>query len=566
MVGPVAEGRGQRHRSRAADRALRAALHAAGCDPPHDGRRVAVRTDVAGRTPAARHRWRSPTRTPTRRPPTDGDVLEVRGDVGWTAWISCAAHLPWGQPDDQRPDEAYSLTYTWPELEHELEILGHARLTIVAHVVGADRVPLGEALRRLPRRRVVARQSQPAEPGAPERRRRTARRSSPANAYEITLDLEATSWTFEAGHRIRLDLAGTDWPNVWTPPEPVTLTIDRAATTLTLPVLDGPSPAEGAPTFAPPRRRGRAATPCRTAGTTGSTGASSTMSRPQETRAVVSQLRRLPGDGRCGVVRGTVRRGGHGPARRSRDRVRARCGDVRDAMAGGDLRRRASRSISRATATRTGCASTSASPKTGTSAGTGRGIGRSPATCSRRSAGRALDTRNPGALAGVTVLMGYPAYQSTSEASASGEAGQVLAEQDEPDARGRVEQEVRDHERPRPAQAEERDAEEDAHGQVAREPSPPLIQVVRGAQQRARRDGGERAPRQLPQPGDQVPEDDDLFEQRRLRRRSTAGPARSTSGRAAAPARRTGSRRARPLRSRTPDPPRPTTAKNAAPA
>ena len=59
------------------------------------------------------------------------------------------------------------------------------------------------------------------------------------------------------GTAIRLDLAGTDWPNVWTPPEPVTLTIDRAATTLTLPVLDGPSPAAGSPTFAPPRRGGR---------------------------------------------------------------------------------------------------------------------------------------------------------------------------------------------------------------------------------------------------------------------------------------------------------------------
>ena len=76
-------------------------------------------------------------------------------------------------------------------------------------------------------------------------RRGTRRRSSPATDTRSTLELEAASWTFEAGHRIRLDLAGTDWPNVWSPPEPVTLTIDRSATTLTLPVLDGPSPAHG---------------------------------------------------------------------------------------------------------------------------------------------------------------------------------------------------------------------------------------------------------------------------------------------------------------------------------
>src|SRR5262245_39750710 len=53
------------------------------------------------------------------------DWLEVRGDVGWTAWISCAAGPPWGQPIDQRPDEAFSLVYDLATQERELEILGH---------------------------------------------------------------------------------------------------------------------------------------------------------------------------------------------------------------------------------------------------------------------------------------------------------------------------------------------------------------------------------------------------------------------------------------------------------
>ena len=57
-------------------------------------------------------------------------MLDVRGDVGWTAWICCAGAMPWGQPDDQRPDEIHSLTYTWAPLEDELEILGHARLRV----------------------------------------------------------------------------------------------------------------------------------------------------------------------------------------------------------------------------------------------------------------------------------------------------------------------------------------------------------------------------------------------------------------------------------------------------
>src|SRR4029077_14971761 len=64
-------------------------------------------------------------------PNADGaDLLTVRGDVGWTAWISCAGHLPFGQPIDQREDEAYSLVYDWGPLEEELDILGHPRLEI----------------------------------------------------------------------------------------------------------------------------------------------------------------------------------------------------------------------------------------------------------------------------------------------------------------------------------------------------------------------------------------------------------------------------------------------------
>jgi predicted acyl esterase len=57
------------------------------------------------------------------------DRLEVRPDVGSAAWISCAGHLPFGQPGDQRSDDAWSLVYDW-ELDRELEILGHPRLAV----------------------------------------------------------------------------------------------------------------------------------------------------------------------------------------------------------------------------------------------------------------------------------------------------------------------------------------------------------------------------------------------------------------------------------------------------
>lgn len=181
------------------------------------------------------------------------DALEVRGDVGWTAWISCAGAMPWGQPDDQRPDELHSLTYTWPALERELEILGHARLRVrvastapVAYLSAklCDVFPDGtSSLVTRGLLNLTHRDSRehpaPLEPGA---------------AYGIELELEAASWTFEAGHRIRLDLAGTDWPNAWPPPEPLTLTIDRATAMLELPVLGGAPPALEPPVLPPPNR------------------------------------------------------------------------------------------------------------------------------------------------------------------------------------------------------------------------------------------------------------------------------------------------------------------------
>src|SRR5207249_4673226 len=46
----------------------------------------------------------------------------------------------------------------------------------------------------------------------------------------------------------------TDWPNVWPPPESLTLTVERGGTRLILPVIAGPPPQAERPAFATPRR------------------------------------------------------------------------------------------------------------------------------------------------------------------------------------------------------------------------------------------------------------------------------------------------------------------------
>ena len=133
---------------------------------------------------ARRHRrGRRPTRAscvlePTR---TGTDELAVRGDVGTTAWISCAGHLPWGQPIDQRPDEGLSLVYDWPAAEGELVVAGHPRFDRDGHRRRAGRLPLGQALRRLPRRHLAARDPWLPQPLPPRVVARAGRRSCPAS-------------------------------------------------------------------------------------------------------------------------------------------------------------------------------------------------------------------------------------------------------------------------------------------------------------------------------------------------------------------------------------------------
>jgi hypothetical protein len=186
--------------------------------------------------------------------PSEGtDELEIRGDVGTSAWISCAGRLPWGQPLDQREDDARSCVYEWGPLEAELEILGHPAVSVrvtstepVAYLSAklCDVFPDGTSalvtrgLLNLAHR-LSSTSPEPLAPGVPT---------------PVTIELEATSWVFEAGHRIRLSLAGADWPNIWPPPAPGTLALDRTALSLSLPVVDGDPPTHEAPAFASSRR------------------------------------------------------------------------------------------------------------------------------------------------------------------------------------------------------------------------------------------------------------------------------------------------------------------------
>jgi uncharacterized protein len=181
------------------------------------------------------------------------ESLEVRGDIGTAAHIRGSYDPPYGLPLDQRPDDAMSLAYEWP-IEEELEVLGNPRLEAtvrasspVAFVSAKLSEVLEDGTSVLVSRGIL---------NLTHRASHTdARPLVPGDAYDVVVELDATSRVFEPGRRIRLAIAGADWPNAWPPPIAGELIVATDRTRLVLPVVDGPSPTAERPTFAPPPER-----------------------------------------------------------------------------------------------------------------------------------------------------------------------------------------------------------------------------------------------------------------------------------------------------------------------
>jgi predicted acyl esterase len=169
----------------------------------------------------------------------------VKPDVGTSAWISCAGHLPYGQPYDQRHDDADSLV--WDFDPDDLEIAGNpllrlslsssapvATVTAKLNDVAADGTStlVTRGTLNLTRREGLD----------------TALPLVPGQVYEVEVELEATAWHWRPGHTLRLAVAGADWPNTAAPPQPVTLSIRGGR--LLLPAYD-PAGSPAPPEFAP---------------------------------------------------------------------------------------------------------------------------------------------------------------------------------------------------------------------------------------------------------------------------------------------------------------------------
>ena len=179
--------------------------------------------------------WPSSNVTPAVFALAPGQLAEERGEPDA---LECAAPLAhgvdagvwtaWGDPadfaSDQRAEDGRALCFTCPPLEDRLEVLGFPEVTVTLAcdrplaVIAArlcDVAPSGAStlvtagLLNLTHRESHERPS-PIVPGVP---------------MTVSFRLNAMSYSFPPGHRIRLALAQTYWPWGWPSPEPVTLTV-----------------------------------------------------------------------------------------------------------------------------------------------------------------------------------------------------------------------------------------------------------------------------------------------------------------------------------------------------
>ena len=202
--------------------------------------------------------WPSPSVEPRRFALGAGGIGDQPGEevalrhLGvQTCGLESGAWCPYGKasdptelPPDQRRDDGLSLTFTSAPLDEQLDVLGFPEVTLA---LAADRASALVAIRLcdvapdgsslLVSRAVLNlthRESH--EHPAP---------IEPGRRYSVTVRLNAAGHVFQTGHRVRVAVSPTYWPDAWPSPEPVTLTVFAGPDSrLELPVR-GPRPEDG---------------------------------------------------------------------------------------------------------------------------------------------------------------------------------------------------------------------------------------------------------------------------------------------------------------------------------
>jgi predicted acyl esterase len=159
----------------------------------------------------------------------------------------------WGELlPDQRPVDAFSLTYDSAPLTENLTILGrpHALLQASSSAQQADWFA---RLSDVAPDGTVTQVTGAGLNGAQRDSASEPKDLAPNQTYSLDIEMHLATWTFSKGHHIRLAVSNALWPMVWPTPYAMTTTLQLGGDTgsrLTLPLV--PPSMFATPQFAPP--------------------------------------------------------------------------------------------------------------------------------------------------------------------------------------------------------------------------------------------------------------------------------------------------------------------------
>lgn len=113
---------------------------------------------------------------------------------------------------DQRPDELHSLVYTTPSLDHDIEVTGHPRALLYVSS-SAETTLFAVKLCDIAEDGTSALVTQGKLNATHHTSQGKVTPLEPGKIYEMQIDMKATSYVFQKGHRIRVDIASADVPD-----------------------------------------------------------------------------------------------------------------------------------------------------------------------------------------------------------------------------------------------------------------------------------------------------------------------------------------------------------------
>ena len=167
--------------------------------------------------------------------------------------VGVEAGFWWGELlSDQRPVDAFSLTYDSAPLKDELTILGrpHALLEASASAPQADWF---SRLSDVAPDGTVTQVTGAGLNGAQRDSASEPKDLVPNQTYSLDIEMHLATWTFPRGHRVRLSVSNALWPMVWPTPYAMTTTLQLGGvkgSRLILPLV--PPSMYAVPQFAPP--------------------------------------------------------------------------------------------------------------------------------------------------------------------------------------------------------------------------------------------------------------------------------------------------------------------------